>query len=80
MENLEYLKEVKKGDRDIVNNIHNLRNKDYPCNVGYSEKAEMNFRRVRTLEIIAEGIINLDNTLACINTTLENIETAINRG
>ena len=73
MENLEYLKGVKASD-DVWHT-----NK----NIGYREitrEKYYEYRKVKALEIIAEQIINLDNTLAVVVNTLENIETAIKQG
>jgi len=70
MENLEYLKGVKASDE-----IWHI-NK----NISYQEitrEKYYEYRKVKALEIIAEQIINLDNTLAVVVITLENIETAI---
>jgi len=70
MENLEYLKGVKAEDE-----IWHI-NK----NISYQEitrEKYYEYRKVKALEIIAEQIINLDNTLAVVVTTLENIETAV---
>ena len=70
MDNLEYLKGVKASDE-----IWHI-NK----NISYQEitrEKYYEYRKVKALEIIAEQIINLDNTLAVVVITLENIETAI---
>jgi len=70
MENLEYLKGVKAEDE-----IWHI-NK----NISYQEitrEKYYEYRKVKALEIIAEQIISLDNTLAIVITTLENIETAV---
>jgi len=61
MENLEYLKKAKKDDDGLSE----------------TETSKYEFRKTKALEIIAEQIISLDNTLAIVVTTLENIETAI---
>jgi len=61
--NSEYLEKIK--DENV----------DYKVLKEFGEH-EIEYRKMRALEIIAEQIINLDNTLACLNTTLENIETA----
>ena len=67
MTNLEYLKKIKKADEELNLELKLIvKNED-----GDS------YRQAKALEIIAEQIINLDNTIACVNTTLENIETAI---
>jgi len=66
MENLEYLKKVKE---------ENVEYKTYK-EVG---EHEIEYRKMKALEIMAEQIINLDNTLAVLGTTLENIETILER-
>lgn len=67
MPNLEYLEKVKKFD-EANDTYHKLGTEEF-----------ITYRKIKALEIIAEQIINLDNTLACINTTLENIENIINQ-
>ena len=57
MENLEYLEKVKKE------------NVDYKVFKEVGEH-EIEYRKMKALEIIAEQIINLDNTLAFAVTTL----------
>ena len=63
MTNLEYLKKVKKDD-DGLSEI---------------ETSKYEFRKTKALEIIAEQIIHLDDTLAYVLSALENIETTLNR-
>lgn len=73
MDNLDYLNKIKAEEREWLNNevIKNLTSdKEW-------DKDALNYRKVKALEIIAEQIINLDNTLAVVVSTLENIETAI---
>ena len=67
MTNLEYLEKLKKDNfREFVTNDGN-----------YKEYIEG--RKTIALEIIAEQLIHLDNTLEAVVTTLENIETSLNR-
>jgi len=63
MTNLEWLNKLKRDDD------------------GYSdiETSKLEFRTAKALEIIAEEIINLDSTLRSTVTTLENIDTTLNR-
>jgi len=63
MTNLEWLSKLKRDDD------------------GYSdiETSKLEFRTAKALEIIAEQLIHLDNTLEAAVTILENIETALNR-
>ena len=72
MTNLEYLKKCRDKDGDIDYRRPNLYEE-----IGFHERQ---FRKMRALEIIAEQIINLDNTLTCVVTCLENVETAIKQG
>ena len=70
MDNLEYLEDIKEVDDKylrvlIKNNI--LRHNDI----------DDEYRKIKALEIIAEELINNNNTLRTLVTTLENIETAI---
>ncbi len=45
---------------------------------GYDfDHENLEYRQAKALEIIAEQIINLDNTLACVVEALENIETTL---
>ena len=67
MENLEYLKKVKNENLDWV------------TVKGVCEH-EIEYRKMKALEIVAEEIINLNSTLRSTVTTLENIETAIRQG
>ena len=71
MNNLDYLENRKDED-------DGRRKDEDPLSISVSEW-EIEYRRTKALEIIAEQIISLDNTLACVVTTLENIETALNR-
>ena len=67
MNNLEYLEKCKTSNiRKFV-----LSNGNY--------KEHLEGRKVLSLEIIAEQLIHLDNTLEAVVTTLENIETSLNR-
>jgi hypothetical protein len=68
MTNLEWLKKMKKEDIK------------YPLYDEDITETQYRIRIMKATEIIAEQIINLDNTLACIVSTLENIETAIKQG
>jgi len=77
MDNLEYLEKVKKGDKELNNEINRIGNNNYPLNIGVERKLRLTFRKMKALKIIAEQIIKLDDTLGCVVTTLENIETAI---
>jgi len=67
MTNLEYLKKAKDGklDWDVVRQV---------C------EHEIEYRKMKALEIIAEEQINNNSTLRTLVTTLENIETAIRQG
>ena len=69
MDNLEWLKNVKNIDEQI--------REDPLYEKGNDIKNE--YRKVKALEIIAEQTIRLDNGLDAIITTLEKIETALNR-
>ena len=67
MTNLEYL-EMAKDERlewDVVRQV---------C------EHEIEYRKMKALEIIAEEQINNNSTLRTLVTTLENIETAIRQG
>jgi len=66
--NLEYLQAIKEDSfkKDMV---------DYPEKIGHC----LEDRKVVALEIIAEELVNNNSTLRTLITTLENIETAINR-
>ena len=67
MTNLEYLEKLKKDNfREFVTEQGN-----------YREHIEG--RKVIALEIIAEQLIHLDNGLDAVITTLENIDTTLNR-
>jgi len=66
MTNLEYLEKIKNE------------NIDYKTYKEISEH-EIEYRKTKALEIIAEEIINLNSTLRSTVTTLENIETILNR-
>ena len=65
MENLEWLEKVDKFD--FNNDMYNK--------LGAEEFLQ--YRKIKALEIIAEELINNNNTLRTLVTTLENIETAI---
>jgi len=65
MDNLEYLKMCKK-DETLDPTVYKE-----------TGEHEIYFRQAKALEIIAEQIIKLDATLACVITALENIETVI---
>ena len=67
MTNLEYLKKAKDGklDWDVVRQV---------C------EHEIEYRKMKALEIIAEQIVILNSTLGYVVTTLENIETTIKQG
>jgi len=67
MENLEYLEKVKKE------------NVDYKVFKEVGEH-EIEYRKMKALEIIAEEQINNNSTLWTVVTTLENIGTAIRQG
>ena len=73
MDNLEYLENIKKAD-EKHHNDNDIGIEEIVVDVYYEE-----YRKIKALEIIAEQIINLDNTLACVITTLENIDTTLNR-
>jgi len=75
MDNLEYLKNRKK-ERDIFDETWNKYTKQYDSDSSL-EKMRVEIRKVYALEIIAEQMIHLDNTLDAVITTLENIETFI---
>ena len=65
MTNLEYLEKAKRIDDDRSKNLN-----EFPERVS---EWEIEYRKMKALEIIAEEIITLSDTV----TTLENIETAI---
>jgi len=44
-----------------------------------SESNDIEYRKTKALEIIAEQLIHIDNTLEAVVTVLENIETTLNR-
>jgi len=67
MTNLEYLEKVKKSNEDIENDISRIRNKDYPLNVGWAKEAEINLRKVKALEIIAEELITINESFRWLN-------------
>jgi len=69
MNNLDYLKNRKEIDDG------KKRDKD-PLSIQVSEW-EIEYRKMKALEIIAEELINLNSTLRSITITLEYIETAI---
>jgi len=73
LDNLEYLENIKKAD-EKHHNDNDIGIEEIAGDVYYEE-----YRKIKALEIIAEQIINLDNTLACVITTLENIDTTLNR-
>lgn len=70
MTNLEYLKDRKRID-DERKQIDSL-----PKQVS---EWEIEYRRTKALEIIAEELIKHNETSGCIVTTLENIDTTLNR-
>lgn len=67
MTNLEYLEKVKLAKGPWLEQF--TRNRDLDA-----------YRQAKALEIIAEQIINLDNTLAVVVASLENIENVIRQG
>ena len=67
MTNLEYLEKMKKEDEGELRKHCTL------------EEYHLKFRKMKALEIIAEEIINLNSTLRSTVTTLENIDTTLNR-
>ena len=71
MTNLDYLENRKDED-------DGRRKDEDPLSISVSEW-EIEYRRTKALEIIAEQTIHLDSTLGAIVTVLENIETALNR-
>ena len=72
MENLEYLEGVKAAD-DLWHESRGISYREITKEKYYE------YRKMKALEIIAKQIINLDNTIACVVATLENIETALKR-
>ena len=76
MDNLEWLKALKKADTGFQSILEQAEGeRSYDSKVLQDWK--MNYRKTKALEIIAEQIINLDNTLACMIPCLENIETTL---
>ena len=71
MTNLDYLENRKDED-------DGRRKDEDPLSISVSEW-EIEYRKMKALEIIAEQTIHLDSTLGAIVTVLENIETALNK-
>jgi len=68
MTNLEWLEQVKE-----LNKYNDDKHKDFLYIVNDT------YRQTRSLEIIAEELISLSNTLGNVVTVLENIETNLDR-
>jgi len=63
MNNLEYLEEAKKRDKELGIEIDRIANNSYPNNINWARKFRMTFRQVKALEIIAEELCKHNNHL-----------------
>ena len=78
MTNLEWLENVKEADGDVDEAIREAK-KGLFVDKKAIGMAIMEYRKIKALEIIAEGLIKSNDISGSIITALENIDTTLNR-